>query len=363
MLRIQPTKSVPRLSGLIAAMFVAAGILASPAPAWAANSGPELSASQQVTATTVPAPTLPAEDRRLLRGDQVVSGEDFTLRSGDTLRGDLTVVGGNVSLEEGSRVEGDVSVFGGNADIYGTVTGNFTMAGGSVHLHSSSRIEGKETVFGGTVRRDEGAYVGGEGTRWNGPIFGRTFPFNNRSPFSFMFNMLGDVFTALAGVVLITLFAVAAVALFPANVARVAETVQRQPLISGTVGILTFVAVPIVIALLAITICLIPAAVVVAIGWALGILFGWSVIARVVGERLMIGFNQRSWTLIGQTVLGAVVLGLLGALPFVGWLIGLLASSVGLGALILTRGGSHPYPLAPIQTPPPPESPQLPTAA
>jgi hypothetical protein len=367
MFMTKQARTVRRPAARVAVVAVATFVLMSAAftasPVLAAGDAPGVEASRTLTTAVAPTPT-PAprteDDRRIIRGNQVVSGDSFTLRSGETLRGDLTVFGGTALLEEGSRVEGNVSVFGGDADIYGTIGRNFTLVAGTAHLRSSAVIEGTEHVWGGTLQRDPGAVVRGEGTRFTGPTFGRMFPFDQRGPFDFVFDLIGNVFAAVASIILITLFAVAAVALFPANVARMAETAQRQWPVSGGVGVLTLVAVPIIIAILAITICLIPAAVVVAIAWGLAILFGWAVSARIVGERMAVGLNLRHWTLIAQTALGAAVLGLIGALPLFGWLVSLLAAALGLGALVLTRVGTRPYPLSPVEPPSSSPPPQLP---
>ncbi|MCL5996808.1 MAG: polymer-forming cytoskeletal protein [Chloroflexi bacterium] len=357
-----------RLFAAVSFVLVSTAVVAT--PALAASAAPGVSASKALTTAVPPTPT-PAprpeveDDRRIIRGDQVISGDDFTLRSDETLRGDLTVFGGNARLEEGSRVEGDVSIFGGDTDIYGTVTGNFTAVGGSTHLRSSSVIEGKENVWGGSVQRDPGAVVRGEVTRFNGPDIDRSFTFEDKGwwPFNGMFDLIGNVFAAIASIILVTLFAVAVVALFPTNVVRIADTVQRQWLVSGGIGVLTFVALPIIVGILAITICLIPASIVIAIAWALAVLFGWTVTARIVGGRLTVGFNLRNWTPIAETAFGAVALGLIGALPVIGWLVSFLAAALGLGALILTRVGTRPYPPAPVEPPAAATPPALPPTA
>ena len=280
----------------------------------------------------------------------MVSGERFTLRSNEILRGDLTVFGGDVVLEENSRVEGDVTLFGGSADIYGDVTRDLTMVGGSAHLRPSSRVEGKQTMLGGSLTRDEGSVIGGQSAQGSGAPFSGGFPWNWQSQFRDMLDRVNNVFSTIAGAILITLLSVAIVALFPAHVARVVEVAQRQWLAAGSIGLLTFMTVPIALVLLSVTICLIPAAVLLLIAWVLAMLGGWAVVARMLGERLAIGLKLTNWSVPGQTALGAVVLALAGALPVIGWLIGLLAIALGMGALILMFADMRSRPRA-IQAP------------
>ncbi len=67
------------------------------------------------------------------------------------------------------------------------------------------------------------------------------------------------------------------VAMFiPAHMARISQTALSQPLISGGLGILTVIIVPIILVLLAITICLIPVsllgAFLLVLAWAFGLI-------------------------------------------------------------------------------------------
>jgi hypothetical protein len=334
---------------LIASALILTGFLALGGSALAAGPAPQTGQPPaQAPAPTV-TPVAP-EDLRVVQGDQVVTGGNFTLQSGEVLRGDLTVFGGNVVLEENSRVEGSTTIFGGDADINGTVTRDLTLMGGSAHLRSGARIEGKQTALGGSVTSDPGAVVSGQSTRFRTPPFRGVFPFSTGappSPFRAFFNVVGDVISTFVRIILITLLAVAVAALFPANVARVAETAQQQWLVAGSVGIFSFVAVPVVLLVLAVTVCLIPAAILLAIAGGLALLGGWTVAARLIGERLATGFRSTQWSIIGQTALGAVVLAVVGALPIIGWIITFLATALGVGALILTFAGTRVFPAPP----------------
>jgi hypothetical protein len=71
----------------------------------------------------------------------------------------------------------------------------------------------------------------------------------------------------------------------------------------------------------------------------------------MVGERIMKAFNRLDWSVLGQTLAGAILLALLGAAPVIGGVIGFLAASLGLGALILTRAGTQQYPALAVAGP------------
>lgn len=336
------------IAGAALLVFGASTFAAMPAarPAPDARPATHLWLADQVRATPTPVPY--EEDRRILRGDQVVMGDSFTLRSDETLRGDLTVFGGNAMLEEGSRVEGNVSIFGGNATIAGTVTGDLSMIGSSARLAASARIQGDLSILGGSVTRDPGAVVEGRSNRYTGPRITtpNPVPSVNRSdnPFRWVWDMMGNFTATLAGIFLIAVLSIAAIALFPANAQRAERVIRSQWLLAGAIGVLTYVTVPILIVILTVLICTIPAAIALALALAVLVVCGWAVVARMVGEWLMNGFKQTNWTPVGQTAAGAVLLALLGAVPLVGWLVGFAASAIGMGALVLTVAGTQDYP-------------------
>lgn len=294
-----------------------------------------------------PAPQTMEDDRRILNGDRTVSGGNFTLRSGETLRGDLIVFGGNATTEENSSVEGNVTVFGGNADIAGTVTGNVSLVGGNVLLRNSAVVDGDLSRVGGTFNRDPGAVVHGEWTSMGvpGASSNSTRVTRNSGPFEWFFSLITNTVTAILGAILISLLAIAIVALLPNNVAQAANVMTANWLTAGLVGALTLFAVPIIAVILAITICLIPVSLLLILAYVVAIIAGWTISARVLGERVMHAVHRSDWTLIGQTLAGAVLLALLGSVPLIGGLIGFVATALGLGALVLTRAGTRPYPM------------------
>ena len=95
-------------------------------------------------------------------GDIVIWGDNYTLRSGQTIAGDLLVYGGNVVLEDDSRVERDVTLFGGELDAAGRIDGDVTVWGGNATIRASATIRGQVMSIGGKIVREEGADIRGE---------------------------------------------------------------------------------------------------------------------------------------------------------------------------------------------------------
>jgi hypothetical protein len=85
-------------------------------------------------------------------------------------------------------------------------------------------------------------------------------------------------------------------------------------------------------------------------------LFGWIVIGQIIGERLLVANGRAQPSLGMSSVVGVSVLTLLtnmpvvGEIPCIGFLLGLIGSIVGIGvaltgigAVLLTRFGTRPY--------------------
>ena len=320
-----------------------------------------------VAALALPGVAFAGEAASEAEQGQVVFGGTFTLESGDNLNGDLVIFGGSADLEEGSTVRGDVLLFGGNADVLGTIRGNLALLGGSAHLGSSAVVTGDVVTLGGNVDRADGAIVEGEFVSSDGGVY---FPFGFELPnlpelgelgtFGDSFRVrpfgrssIGPLFSPVTGILwfilrtlLVAALAILVVLFWPKPVERAGSAAVSQPLIAGGLGCLTFIVAPILIVLMAITICLIPLSFLLGVALAVAVVFGWIAIGVEVGRRMVEAFD---WEIhpaasagIGTLTVGFVVGGI-GLVPCIGWLAPLLVGSAGLGAVILTRFGSREY--------------------
>lgn len=283
---------------------------------------------------------------------QLVMGGTFTLEEGETLHGDLVVFGGSVDLEAGSVVQGDVLLLGGTAEIDGEITGELALLGGNADLGATAVIEGNIVSLGGGLRQAEGAEIGGDVV--SADEF--SFPFEIDIPsvttfprpfgFGFRFNPVWDLVWFGFRSLLIAALAVLVVSFWPDPTERSARAVVSQPLLSGGLGLLTFIAGPILLLVLAITIILSPVSLLAFVLLVVAAVFGWIVIGTEVGKRLAAAFT---WEMhpaasAGIGTLGmSLVVGGIGLIPCVGWLATFVVAAVGLGAVLLTRFGTREY--------------------
>lgn len=280
-------------------------------------------------------------------GDQVLVGQNYTLKSGETLDGSLVVIGGNITIEQDAKVNGDVVVVGGNMDVSGSVSGNIALIGGNLRL--SDKVSGDIAIIGGQAKLTDTAIVKGSVTtvggqldrdpkaRIDGEVVNNAPPDLSSTPstptvdvsvnpfwniFKVMFKAL-----ALAGIAaLLTLF-------LDVHIKRVGDYAVSQPLIAGSVGLLTlFVMVLLILTILPIFI--------VACAWILGIV----ALGQEVGDRFARAINQ-AWKPILSTAFGTFLLtlvtGYIGLIPCAGWLFNFVIALVGIGAVIMTRFGTR----------------------
>jgi hypothetical protein len=277
----------------------------------------------------------------------VVIGNNYTLESGETLNDNLFVLGGSIDLLAGSTVNGNVVLIGGSVQASGTINGNVTVLGGTLNLGSTFILKGNLTDAGTSINRNPGAQIfGEENTIQNAPYF--TIPGQVSIPaFNTDLNPFFRVITFFFRLFLWTLIAMVVAMFFPNQLTRVSQTAILQPLISGGMGLLTVIIVPIVLVLLAITICLIPVsllgALVLVIAWAAGLISLGYEVGKRIGVMIKQDWHPAILTGLGTLALMLVLSGVEVIVPCVGWIPKVLVGLVGLGAVLLTQGGMKPY--------------------
>jgi hypothetical protein len=297
----------------------------------------------------------------------VIWNEDYTLAEDETLEGDLVVFNGDATLESGSRIQGNVVVWNGNADVNGVVEGNLVISNGQIELGEDAQVEGDVICsWNCGIEREDGARVDGdivEGPSIRGlPFAGwgerglriqvpspEAEPFWRSAPEQLLRWILGVVRSLLTILVIAAIGGVVAL-IWPQATAQVGRAAFESPGASLGVGFLTIVAAIALIIALAVTICLSPAAALVALLLGAGALFGWVAIGARIGRRLLeaLGAGEVAplWVAgLGTLVITLISVGLTAAfcLAPLGWLLIFAIGCFGLGAVVLTRFGTMAY--------------------
>ncbi len=280
------------------------------------------------------------------------AGNNITVPSGQTLDA-LVSFGCNVTVEQGATIRNDVLDFGGNIEIAGTVGASVTTFGGNIHLAETAVVNGEFNSIGGNIRSDAGAVVSG-GIRRNGgsitppvPPVAPVAPLAPPSPFArsfdWGFNILGGIVTALAFAAIGALIVIFA----PEPTRRIGDAVQAKPLNVAGVGCLTLIVLPILSLLLIITLIGIPVAFILGIAAFIAWLLGWVALGYLTGEKILQAFKARQVLPVVAVVLGVLILTLISQINIIGWLVTLVGGLLGIGAVVLTRFGTRPYPVPP----------------
>jgi hypothetical protein len=298
--------------------------------------------------------------------DKIVTGGSYTLFSGETLDGNLFIFGGAVTLESDSLVEGDILLMGGTISIDGRVEGDIVGFGGVVRLGNSAEVEGDLTAIGAAIHRDPGAEVEGQVIKGiEGPI---TLPIPlpiipdvpsvpnvpdvphvpTLPSFGFVGNPVWTGLWFLFRTFLWAALAVLVVMFLPKPIERTSDAVVEQPILSGGIGILTVIVVPVLLIILAITIIMIPISLVGALTLVLAWFLGRIAIGYEVGRRLA-KMLDKDWAPavsagVGMFLLALVVDATGQFIPCIGWIFPALVAVIGIGGLMLTRFGTQSYP-------------------
>ena len=306
-------------------------------------------------------------------GDKYVFGGTYTLSSGQTLNGNLYVFGGIATIEDGATVDGNAMLMGGTLKLNGRVTGDVVATGGLVDLGNTAVVDGDVNTAAAHLNQALGAEIHGSINNSAGGPFQFNFPGGGVPNIGVNFNPLWDGLWFLFRSFLWAALAILVVLFLPRQTNQVAQAAVAQPLISGGLGLLTVVIVPLLLIVVAITIIGIPVSLLGLL--ALVIVWGFGIVAlgTEVGKRMAEMFKQE-WALavkagVGTFILVVVADGLARLIPCIGWTIPALLGIVGVGAVLLTRFGTQPYPPAALALPAsgswppaPPVAPPAPTA-
>lgn len=274
---------------------------------------------------------------------RVVVGQNFTLHSNEVLDGDLFVLAGDLEIQPGATIDGDMVVAFGNATISGNVDGDVVLFATNASFAEGALVEGKLVSLVGTMTGVEKAVVQGGINQFNRPEdLGKPaieVVHDGASPF---FEALFAFFRTIG----MALLALVVVLLAQNYVINVSETIRTQPWLSGGIGLMTLILTPLIFAFLIITILLIPLAFVFGLVLFIAVVLGWVSVGYYLGQRLekllKVNLADAVSTAIAIFIL-MLITWLLGYICCIGWLVSLMISSLGLGAVILSKFGARVY--------------------
>jgi hypothetical protein len=270
-----------------------------------------------------------------VRADAAASRDSWRGRRGS--RGPERVVFGH-SLNIGADESVDKAVaIGGSLTIAGHVRRDAVAIGGSVTLLPNARVEGDVVAIGGAVSVAEGATVEGDYVSLGGTIpttVGSMTRWVVGGPH--MFSMLSFAVRLTRAALLFVIAVLIAVA-FPGALMRIVTYLVNRPGLSAVGGLallLGFVPLCVLLAVTIIGIPLIPVAVILLVAL---FLFGFTVSAAWLGEKLPVSQEHR--TPSKSVAWGAAILVVVSLIPWIGTAALIIVAAMAAGATMLSRFG------------------------
>lgn len=262
----------------------------------------------------------------------VIAGGDVNINA--PVSSDVFVAGGKISVN--SDVGGKIIAAGGDIDLRGDAR-NAVIAGGNISIHSTTVISKDAVIAGGNVL-NAGTIVGNltvradkfQNTGTAGSVdFKKSEGLQGLEELMIkMMNILYILITVgflILGIVLLKLF--------PTQFLIVEEEVRKSPVKNTLVGFVLIIASVILIILLAVTVIGFPVALIMGMLFITALMLSTLFVSFAVGRKIVDLFKVKTNDIL-IFVLGFVILNLLFRIPYAGVLIGIVAISLGFGAIV-----------------------------
>lgn len=244
-------------------------------------------------------------------------------------------VGEDIEIARNDEVQSAVSI-GGSVRVYGKVAEDVVAVGGSVVLEDWALVGGDAVAVGGSVNKAPRAIVKGDVVEVAVPgiapmveVVTQGGIFKGWAVFSLV--------SFLAFLVLVMVL----VALFKAQIEKTSAAVGKylvKSFLFGLLIILIFVPVIILLVISIAGIVLVPVWMVIA---AAAGLFGYVASGHYIGEKVLKAFKLNVKTAMVKTLTGVILLALVGLVPVAGFVVKAVITTMGLGAVVLTRFGTQ----------------------
>lgn len=247
--------------------------------------------------------------------------------------GDVIVAGGTVTI--GANVGGKVVAAGGTVTINKEVGTNAVATGGTVTIGKSARISRDALISGGSVT-NAGEVKGNLTVR--AQSFTNTGTAGNldvqlsepRGEFSRIFAIFGILFTIgmfILGLVLLRII--------PTQFLSIEEEVRTSSLLKTVVGFVSLIVSFIVLILASITIILLPIALILWMVFFIALILATLFVSLAFG-RIIFRYIKKEAQPWHMFVVGFIVMSLIFLIPVAGFIILIIAESLGFGAILFT---------------------------
>ncbi len=243
---------------------------------------------------------------------------------------DIVKIANDVVVEEGEHV-GDAVAVGGNVTVKGTVEGDAVAVGGSVTLESRAIVEGDVVSIGGKIHKAPGAKIHNDMVEVDAPGISS---FKNAMPeWHWRSWLQGFRIVTFIGFIALALLIVA---IMPRQIGLISNAIESDTLktvLWGLLGMALIVPGALLLTMSIVGIPLVPVELILVVCAAIT---GYIAIAQLIGKKMAIALKRTDLPIFWETFWGVFMLGIIGFVPVLGWLVKGIASLIGFGAVILT---------------------------
>ena len=256
-------------------------------------------------------------------GDLLAGGEELHLTENASVAGGLTAAASLVEID--GTVGRGARVAAGEIIVRGTVNGNANVIADRLDLAPGARITGDLDYRARTPLSPEAAAQVEGDVRYEEPV---EDPEDGGGGFGFLFWFWQLLAALLTGIVV--------VAALRGVVERLVASIAEETTLGALLGFTAFLLIPVAAVIAIVTLVGLP------IGVAAVLLFGLALyaaklpIAVWIGGRLLGLAGRPGASPYAAMAVGILLLYLLFAIPFVGWLFWLAATWLGLGAMVVS---------------------------
>ncbi len=247
-------------------------------------------------------------------------------------------IGSDVTIEAGQKVRTVITI-GGQITVNGTVEKNVVAIGGSVVLTKTAIVEGNVVSLGGVIVMGRDARVDGSLTEFNSSNLYETLTAalsTEWEGWSWIFAII-----SLSIFLVILVLALLTVALLPKPVRIISEAIRENTfkvVLCGLLGLVLIAPLALLLTISVVGIALIPLEVIVV---ACSIILGFISVGQLIGRKALQLFKRPNPGMIRETLWGLIILWIIGWIPYIGWMVKAVAIVIGLGAVLITRFGTH----------------------
>lgn len=277
-----------------------------------------------------------------------VAGGNITVNG--NIGRNATVLGGNVNFTNSSKISGSLVSGAGNLNLYapvgkelylgvgdGTIGspigGDINAGAGNLTLTSGALVSGNlNYVSNKTIRMLPGALVSGQLTHKLPP---KTEPQVSKKDAALLIGGFA-LFLKIVSLVSLTVIGLLVIRFLPKFTTETAKTFGSNFWISLVVGVLTLFLAPLTFLLLLITVFGLPLAFITIFVLGIAVYISKIFVSVWLGNYIALKLNQ-SWNIYISFITGIFLLTVISFIPILGTIVGIIAATGGLGALLVAK--------------------------